>query len=126
MITTEIMDSVQLKSIAQHWLDAFNHRDLDRLLNLYDQNATHYSPKLKQRQPETHGSIQGREALRSWWADAFVRLPDLHYDLERLTASDDRVFMEYRRQLPGEPDLLVAEVLRIEHNLIVESRVYHG
>lgn len=120
------METEQLKLIAQHWLDAFNHRDLDRLLNLYDQNATHYSPKLKQRQPETNGLIRGKKALRSWWADAFDRLPDLHYDLERLTASDDRVFMEYKRELLGEPDLLVAEVLRIEHNLIVESRVYHG
>lgn len=120
------METEQLKSIAQHWLDAFNCRDLDRLLNLYDSNATHYSPKLKQRQPETDGLIKGREALSSWWADAFARLPDLRYDLERLTASDDRVFMEYRRILPGEEILSIAEVLRIEDGLIVESRVYHG
>lgn len=120
------MDSDPLKSIANQWMTAFNGQKLDDLLNLYHPNATHYSPKLKNCQPDTKGLIQGKEALRSWWQDGFTRLPNLHYDLERLTASDDRVLMEYRRQLPEQETLLVAEVLRIEDGLIVESRVYHG
>jgi ketosteroid isomerase-like protein len=120
------MKPEQLKAIANQWMEHFNDRNLDGLLDLYHPQATHYSPKLKQRQPETNGLIQGKEALRGWWQDAFTRLPTLYYDLERLTASDDRVLMEYKRQLRGEADLLVAEVLRIDSGLIIESRVYHG
>ncbi len=59
------MNTNQLKSIAYRWMVAFNNQNLDALLNLYHPSATHYSPKLKQRQPETEGLIHGKEALRS-------------------------------------------------------------
>jgi hypothetical protein len=34
--------------------------------------------------------------------------------------------MEYIRQVPGEADILVAEVLEIKGDKIIASRVYHG
>jgi hypothetical protein len=113
------------EQIAQQWFAAFNDHNLEKLLALYDDNAKHYSPKLKIRQPETEGWIVGKVALRVWWQDAFERLPTLHYKLTTLTANDKRVFMEYSRKVNGEEDMLVAEVLEIEER-IVGSRVYHG
>lgn len=113
-------------SIAQKWFDAFNEHDLEKLLSLYDDNAQHYSPKLKIRQPETNGMVSGKPALRRWWQDAFDRLPTLNYRYTTLTANDDRVFMEYTRHVEHEPDMQVAEVLEIKNGLIVASRVYHG
>lgn len=110
---------------ATEWFAAFNEHDLERLLDLYDDEAVHYSPKLKLRQPETNGFVQGKDALRAWWKDAFERLPELYYKVTSLTANDDRVFMEYIRQVPGEDDMLVAEVLEIRER-ITASRVYHG
>jgi len=112
--------------IAENWFAAFNKHDLDALLQLYSENAAHYSPKLKARQPETNGLIKGKEALRDWWQDAFDRLPGLHYQVTSLIANDERVFMEYTRQVPGEGDMAVAEVLEIKDGLIQFSRVYHG
>jgi hypothetical protein len=112
--------------IARKWFDAFNVHDLTALLSLYDDNAAHYSPKLKIRQPETNGYVKGKAALHNWWQDAFERLPQLHYKTTSLTANDERVFMEYIRQVPGEEDMLVAEVLEIKDGLIIASRVYHG
>jgi len=113
-------------NIARKWFEAFNRHELERLLMLYDDNAAHYSPKLKIRQPETNGYVKGKGALRAWWQDAFDRLPTLHYVVTSLTANDERVFMEYIRQVENEPDMLVAEVLEIKDGLIVASRVYHG
>ena len=112
--------------IAQQWINAFNEHNLEALLSLYDDNAIHFSPKLKQRRPETEGLIKGKEAMRDWWRDALDRLPTLHYKLVRLTANDDRVFMEYIRQVYDEEDMDVAEVLEIKDGKIVASRVYHG
>jgi len=116
----------QLEQIAIKWFDAFNTKNLEQLLALYDDEAQHFSPKLKIRQPETNGLIIGKEAMRIWWKDAFDRLPTLHYKVTSLTANSDRVFMEYIRQVEGEADLLVAEVLEIKDGKIVFSRVYHG
>jgi hypothetical protein len=86
----------------------------------------HYSPKLKLRKPETNGLIKGKNALRDWWQDAFNRLPTLHYKPIHLTADEKQVFIEYIRQVQGENDLAVGEVLQIENGLIIYSRVYHG
>lgn len=114
------------KSIATKWFKAFNEHALEDLLSLYDENARHYSPKLKQRQPETNGLITGKAALRSWWQDAFDRLPSLRYEVVKLTADNEQVFMEYTRHVTGEADLSVGEVLEIKNGSIVFSRVYHG
>ena len=113
-------------SIAKNWLQAFNKHDLEKLLSLYDDNAEHYSPKLKIRNPGSNGIIKGKNALSDWWKDAFDRLPDLFYKEKIITANDDRVFMEYTRIVNGEENINVAEVLEIRNGLIIASRVYHG
>lgn len=113
-------------AIAQKWFAAFNAHDLTALLALYDDDAEHYSPKLKIKQPETNGLVRGKAALHAWWQDAFHRLPSLKYTPATLTANNDRVFMEYVRHVEHEPDLLVGEVLEIKDGQIVASRVYHG
>ncbi len=120
------MNPETLQSIAFKWFDAFNKKELEKLLSLYDDEAQHFSPKLKIRQPETNGLIIGKEAMRVWWQDAFDRLPSLHYKVTSLTANSDRVFMEYVRQVLNEEDMLVAEVLEVRDGKITASRVYHG
>ena len=112
--------------VAKKWLTAFNTRNLEKLLVLYADDAAHYSPKLKLRHPETNGWINGKENLRTWWKDAFDRLPTLLYEPTSLTANKERVFMEYIRKVEGDENMLIAEVLEIKNNLIVASRVYHG
>lgn len=120
------MGANENKAIAKKWFDAFNAHDLESLVALYEPDAQHYSPKLKWRKPETLGFIKGVEALRDWWQEAFDRLPSLQYEVIRLTADDEQVFMEYTRFVDGEDPLSVGEVLEIENERIVQSRVYHG
>lgn len=116
----------QNKQIAHKWFEAFNEHNLEKLLALYNDAAEHYSPKLKIRKPETNGLVKGKAALRDWWKDSFDRLPSLHYELTKLTADEQQVFMEYIRHVDGEEDLRVGEVLEIKEQEIVFSRVYHG
>lgn len=120
------MTPEKLHSVAFKWFDAFNAHNLGQLLSLYDDDAEHFSPKLKSRKPETNGLVTGKQALREWWQDAFDRLPSLQYKVTSLTANSDRVFMEYIRKVEGEEDLLVAEVLVLKDDKIIASRVYHG
>jgi ketosteroid isomerase-like protein len=115
-----------LRALARRWLACFETGDVKTLVSLYDEHARHTSPKLRTLRPETGGFLIGRAALEDWWADAFRRLPGLRYRERQLTADGERVFMEYVRTVPGEPDLPVAEVLVVRDGRIVESRVYHG
>lgn len=114
------------RTIALNWIAAFNEHDLEGLLDLYSPVAEHFSPKLKQRLPETGGYIKGRQAMHSWWKDAFDRLPSLNYKLENLIIEEGQLLMEYLRQVEGEDDIKVAEILEIKDGKIVRSRVYHG
>ena len=120
------MTSQKNLSIAHAWFEAFNAHNLEKLLSLYDDEAVHFSPKLKIRHPETKGFVTGKIALHSWWQDAFDRLPTLYYKVTSLTSNSDRVFMEYIRTVEGESEMLVAEVLEINEGRIIASRVYHG
>ena len=115
-----------LKEKAAMWFHAFNIKDLDLLLSLYHKDAQHYSPKLKIKKPYTKGLIQGKKALKDWWAGAFESMPQLHYKVLNIMSDESHVFMEYLRHNPGEEDMQVGEVLHFEDGLIVFSRVYHS
>lgn len=114
------------RTIAEAWLAAFEARDLDALLALYADEATHTSPKIRALHPETGGKLVGKPAMRAWWADAFQRLPGLRYIKTSITAGAESVFLEYLRRVPGEPDMPIAEVFEIQDRYIVASRVFHG
>lgn len=113
-------------AVTERWLRCFADHDLDGLMALYADHATHTSPKVRARHPETGGVLRGRDALRAWWAGAFARLPDLRFTITGLTVGETRVFVEYVRHASGERDVAVAEVLEVEAGRIVAGRVYHG
>jgi 8-oxo-dGTP diphosphatase len=122
--------AARLTALARAWLAAFNERALERLLALYADDASHFSPKLLARRPETKGIVRGTAALRDWWADCFERLPSLRYAERAITTAGDatsgRVLLEYERTVAGEAPLAVAEAFRVVDGRIAESRVYHG
>jgi limonene-1,2-epoxide hydrolase len=113
-------------SIARAWLERFNAHDVDGLVALYDEQATHTSPKIRALHPDTGGCIRGHGALTAWWRGAIARLPGLRYEATALTADDERVFLEYVRHAPNEAPMPVAEVFEVRAGRIVASRVYHG
>ncbi|MEW5743016.1 MAG: nuclear transport factor 2 family protein [Myxococcota bacterium] len=114
------------EAVARAWLDAFNRHDVDALVALYAEDATHTSPKIRALHPDTGGKLRGRAALKAWWEDANRRLPGLRYEATAVTANDERVFLEYLRHAPDGPPLPVAEVFDVKGGRIVASRVYHG
>ncbi len=113
------------KQITQQWFDAFNEKNINKLLSLYDENAEHFSPKLKIRQPETQGFIKGKQQLFDWWNDAFTRLPSLKYKPNYILADNNKVFMEYNRSVENEDDMIVGEVLTFNNGKIIASKVFH-
>lgn len=119
------MKNEEVITLANRWMEAFNTKNLEDLLSLYHEEAQHYSPKLKARQPETNGLIKGKASMRGWWQDAFDRSPSLHYELVRLTPYQDRVFMEYIRHVANEEDLYVGEMLEVRDGRIHFSMVFH-
>lgn len=113
-------------ALGRAWLSAFNAHDVDALVALYAEDATHTSPKIRALYPETGGKLIGKESLARWWRDANARLPQLRYEETAITADDSRVILEYVRHAPNEAPMLVAEAFDVRDGKIVRSRVYHG
>src|SRR5437868_3174211 len=112
--------------IGRAWMRAFNAYDVDALVALYAEDATHTSPKIRALFPDTGGKLKGKAALAKWLRDANDRLPKLRYVETAITASASRDVVEYRRHCPGEPTMPVAQVFEIISGQITASRVYHG
>jgi hypothetical protein len=117
---------VRTELIAQAWLERFNAKDLDGLLELYTDDCRHTSPKIRALHPETSGQLIGKQVLRAWWEDAFKRLPNLRYERTALTADEKAAVLEYVRHAPNEAPMHVAEVFEVRDGRIFASRVYHG
>ncbi len=109
----------QPDDLGARWLDAFNRGDLDALLALYADDATHTTP----RQPSP---LVGKPALAAWWGASFARLPGLHYRRVAVTGTPDRLIVEYDRELPGETTERVVVTMATRVGRIVSSRVHHG
>ena len=105
--------------LGERWLDAFNRADLDALLALYADDATHTTP----RQPSP---LVGKSALAAWWGASFARLPGLHYRRVAVTETAERLIVEYDRELPGTPTERVVVTMATRVGRIVASRVHHG
>jgi ketosteroid isomerase-like protein len=112
--------------IAEEWLAAFNAYDVDRLVALYAEGATHTSPKIRALHPDTGGKLIGKAKLAAWWRDANKRLPGLRYEPSAIVADEERVIIEYMRHSPTEAPMPVAEAFDVRGGKIVASRVYHG
>ena len=120
------MSAATNEALGRAWLAAFNAHDVDALVALYAEGATHTSPKIRALHPETGGKLIGKDALARWWRDANARLPLLRYEETAITADETRVVLEYVRHAPNEPAMPVAEAFDVRDGKIVRSRVYHG
>ena len=58
VVKNNSMSAEKNLSIAHLWFEAFNAHNLEKLLSLYDDEAEHFSPKLKIRHPETKGLVR--------------------------------------------------------------------
>ena len=112
--------------VVAEWLRAFNAGDAEAMVALYAEDATHTSPKLRVAQPATGGRIDGKAAMRKWWASTFERSPGMRYDVITTVANEDAAVIEYMRIKPGEPPMRVAEVFEVRAGKIVRSHVFHG
>lgn len=112
--------------IAEAWLVAFNAYDVDALLALYADDATHTSPKIRALHPETDGKLRGKADIAAWWRGAIGRTPGLRYEKTALTADHERVVLEYVRYADGQEPLPVAEIFDVREGRVVASRVFHG
>jgi glutathione S-transferase len=65
---------------ARHWIDAWNGRRLDAVLELFTDDAVFVSPKAESFIGQAR--VEGKAALRSYWTVALEKIPRLEFTLE--------------------------------------------
>lgn len=85
----------QYQQLAREWIDAWNARDLERVLTLYDDNPEMVSAGIIKLGINTEGRVRGKDNLRAYWSRALAGHTDLHFRLLDVFASPDSIIVRY-------------------------------
>ena len=114
--------SSTLAALGRTWIEAWNARDLERVLTLYDEAAVMTSDRIPAMGFDASGTVHGKDALRAYWGKALPLLPELHFTLIDLFVSPDSVVVFYA----NERGKKICEYLRVnDAGLIVQGSANH-
>ncbi len=86
----------EARAFAREWVEAWNSHDLDRIMSHYAEDFQMTSPFIVSMMNEPTGTITGKENVRTYWAQALERLPDLHFELIEVLASAGSITIYYK------------------------------
>src|SRR5581483_8744847 len=96
--------------LGQQWIAAWNTRDLNRVLELYADEAEMSSPKIVALGFDAGGTLRGKDKLRAYWNKALTFRPKLHFTLIETFVSPDSVAVLYQNEFGKQ----VCEYLRLD------------
>ncbi len=115
------MDTLEPQLFAEQWISAWNARDVEAVLAGYAEDVLFTSPTAQRVVPESGGTVQGKQALRSYWTQALEGNRDLHFELTGVYHGVGTIVLHYRNQLGA----LVSEVLTFRDGLVAIGHVTH-
>ena len=111
-----------LAALGRTWVEAWNARDLERVLAFYDGAAVMTSDRIPMLGFDASGTVRGKETLRAYWSKALGLIPNLHFTLIDLFVSPDSVVVFYA----NERGKKICEYLRVnDAGLIVQGSANH-
>lgn len=92
------VDRVFADNFAAAWIEAWNARDLPRILGHYTDDFQMASPRIVEVAGEASGVLRGKEAVGVYWRKALDRSPDLRFELIAVFTGSQSVAIHYRNQ----------------------------
>lgn len=106
-----------LAALGRTWVEAWNTRDLERVLTLYDEAAVMTSDRIPMLGFDASGTVRGKVALRTYWGKALGLVPNLRFTLIDLFVSPDSVVVFYE----NERGKKICEYLRVNDAGLIEQ-----
>ncbi|MGB8606933.1 nuclear transport factor 2 family protein [Bradyrhizobium sp.] len=94
----EHREAAHLAALGREWIAAWNSRDLERVLALYDENSEMTSDRIQALGFDSSGTLTGKAKLRMYWGKALTLLPNLHFELIDTYVSPDSVVVFYQNE----------------------------
>ncbi|MBL8303262.1 MAG: nuclear transport factor 2 family protein [Ideonella sp.] len=100
---------------ALEWIEAWNAHDIDRILSHYSEDIEMSSPVVARVAGVPGGRLQGKQAVRAYWAKALALYPNLGFLHVCTMVGVDGLVIHYI----GAAGRRVAEVLRFDREGLV-------
>jgi len=95
-VSAQPLDDARAARLGEEWIAAWNSHDLDAIMALYSPDVLFQTPTAIASLGIPDGLISGAERLREHFRRGLERLPDLHFDLERVYAGVRSIAITYR------------------------------
>jgi uncharacterized protein (TIGR02246 family) len=101
-----------LAALGRQWVEAWNSRDLERVLALYAEDVEMTSPHIPALSFGACGTLRGKGNLRAYWAKGLTTpiASNLHFTLIDTYASPDSVVVFYENERGNR----ICEYLRLD------------
>ncbi len=122
-----MIDGATVASLARHWEDGWNGLDLDLIMEPFGADVVFSSPYVaKQLGDPSKTTVEGRDALRSYVAEALNRSGDIRYTLNSAYAGTETVILVYTCHLPDGSEKPGADIMRVDRGgKVVEWRSHY-
>ncbi len=100
----------------------WNSRDLEGVLEFFADHVVFSSPTAARLIDGSDGVVRGKAALRTYWAYALGRNPELHFELLDVSLGTDVIVISFRHQTGVHAN----EVFIFDGPLIVEGHATHS
>ena len=99
-----------LAALGREWVEAWNSRDLERVLTMYSEDAEMTSDRIPPLGFGASGTVRGKASLRAYWGKALALIPELHFTLIDTYVSPDSVVVFYENERGNK----ICEYLRLD------------
>lgn len=93
-----MLSAAEAHAFAEHWVEAWNSHDLERILAHYTEDVELVSPVVVQLLGVADGTVRGKSALRGYFARGLEAFPQLRFTLERVAWGVRSVVLVYVNQ----------------------------
>jgi len=90
--------SLKLRTLAEQWIEAWNSRDLDRIMEHYAADIEFEANTVVQRWQKPDGILRGVAELRDHFRRGLSLAPDLHFEIEDVFFAPSGYAVLYRRE----------------------------
>jgi len=111
---------------AEAWVEAWNRRDIERVLALYADKFSFTSPTALQ--VIGRATVVDKGVLRDYWQRALAKMDDLRFSLDRILWDEEtrELGIVYTSQLSGNTKRVLETFLFNEDDDVIRTEVLHG
>lgn len=84
------------RAFAHKWIESWNSHNLDQILEHYSSDIIVTTPMIRLATGGQVDSLEGKEAVKSYWRLALDRIPDLHFEFIDVATGVNSIAIYYK------------------------------